>query len=350
MYKSIIRPLLFMISPEVIHHLMMGGFKLLNVIPCGKWLLRKICAVKAPELEREVFGLKFPNPVGLAAGFDKNGEVSDVLAALGFGFVEVGTITPRAQIGNPRPRLFRLIKDSALINRMGFNNSGVDAMVNHLRHRNRNNVIGGNLGKNTITDNEYAPVDYLKSFRVLYEYVDYFVVNVSCPNVASLTCLQDKDNLGAILKGLLEFRRGQNQYRPILLKISPDLTDQQLDDIIESMVEYSVDGIVATNTTTSRADLTTDVKDVEAIGKGGLSGAPLTQKAIRTVRYIHDKTAGNFPIIGVGGIMSEDEAIAMLDAGASLIQVYTGFIYNGPMFVRGICKRLVERERAKTKQ
>lgn len=349
MYKSIIRPLLFMISPEVIHHLMVGGFKVLSVIPGSKWIVRKICAVKAPELEREVFGLKFPNPVGLAAGFDKNGEVSDMLSSLGFGFVEVGTITPRSQPGNPRPRLFRLVKDSALINRMGFNNAGVDAMVNHLRHRNKKNIIGGNLGKNTITDNEYAAVDYLKSFRVLYEYVDYFVVNVSCPNVASLTCLQDKDNLGAILKGLLEFRRGQNHYCPILLKISPDLTDEQLDAVIESMVEYRVDGIVATNTSVSREGLQTDSKEVEAIGKGGLSGAPLTQKAIRTVGYIHKKTGGSFPIIGVGGIMSEDDALAMLDAGASLIQIYTGFIYNGPMFVRKICKRIVERERAKTK-
>lgn len=347
MYKSIIRPLLFMVSAETIHHIMMGMFKLANYIPGLKCVINKMFAIKDPALEREVFGLKFPNPVGLAAGFDKNGEVSDVLSSLGFGFVEVGTITPRAQSGNPRPRLFRLQKDSALINRMGFNNTGVESMVNNLRHRNTRNIIGGNLGKNTATDNELAPVDYLRSFRVLYEYVDYFVINVSCPNVASLTCLQDKDNLKLILQGLLDFRRGQNQYRPILLKISPDLTEKQLDDVIESMIEFSIDGIVATNTTTSREGLATDAEAVKAIGKGGLSGKPLTQKAIQTVRYIHEKTSGSFPIIGVGGIMSEQEALDMLDAGASLIQVYSGFIYNGPSFVRRICKRILERPQTK---
>ncbi len=347
MYKSIIRPLLFMVSAETIHHILIGVFKVLNYIPGVKWILRKMFTIADPALETEVFGLKFPNPVGLAAGFDKNGEVSDVLSSLGFGFVEVGTVTPRAQVGNPRPRLFRLQKDSALINRMGFNNTGVETMVNNLRHRNKRNIIGGNLGKNTATDNEYAPVDYLRSFRMLYEYVDYFVINVSCPNVASLTCLQNKDNLDLILKGLLEFRRGQNQYRPILLKISPDLTEKQLDDVIESMVEFSIDGIVATNTTTSREGLEADAEHVKGIGKGGLSGGPLTQKAIRTVRYIHEKTGGSFPIIGVGGIMTEDEALDMLDAGASLIQVYTGFIYNGPSFVRRISKRILERSGSK---
>ncbi len=346
MYNKIIRPLLFMVSPETIHHIMIGVFKVLACIPGMKWVIRKLYAYRAPELKREVFGLSFPNPVGLAAGFDKNGQVSGVLSSLGFGFVEVGTVTPRAQVGNPRPRLFRLIKDSALINRMGFNNAGVDSMLSNLRHRSHRNIIGGNLGKNTTTDNDNAPVDYLRSFRVLYEYVDYFVINVSCPNVASLTCLQDKDNLQVILKGLLEFRRGQNQYRPILLKISPDLTDEQLDSVIETVIEYRVDGVVATNTTVSREGLTTSEQEVAAIGKGGLSGGPLTQKAIRTVKYIHDKTGGSFPIIGVGGIMSEDEALAMLDAGASLIQIYTGFIYNGPSFVRRICKRIVERERS----
>lgn len=348
MYKSIIRPLLFMVSPETIHHILVAIFRILRCIPGVKWLLNKMFAVNAPELEREVFGLKFRNPVGLAAGFDKNGEIADTLRSLGFGFIEVGTITPRSQPGNPRPRLFRLEKDKALINRMGFNNMGVETMVNNLRHRNRRNILGGNLGKNTLTDNESAPIDYLKSFRVLYEYVDYFVVNVSCPNVKSLTCLQDKESLVRILNGLIEFRRGQNNYRPILLKISPDLDEEQLDSIIEVMVELSIDGIVATNTTTSREGLSTDAEAVAAIGNGGLSGAPITEKAIRTVKYIHEKTSGNFPIIGVGGIMTEEDALAMLDAGASLIQVYTGFIYNGPLFVRRICKRILERERSKT--
>ena len=340
MYKKIIRPLLFELSPELIHRIVVVMLRVVHYVPGARQLLRTCFTVRHPSLEREVFGIKFPNPVGIAAGFDKDAEVYDELLSLGLGFTEVGTVTPKGQPGNPRPRLFRLPLDEALINRMGFNNRGMENAVRNLRHRKRRQVIGASLGKNTATPNESAPADYLKLFRSLYQYVDYFVINVSCPNVRNLTHLQDKETLKEILRGLLNFRRGQNQYRPILLKISPDLTTAQLDDVIALMQEGGIDGIVATNTTTSREGLATDSRTLADIGNGGVSGAPLTQRSLETVRYIHEKTEGRFPIIGVGGIMTEDDAVAMLDAGADLIQVYTGFIYNGPAFVKRICKRL----------
>ena len=267
---------------------------------------------------------------------------------MGFGFVEVGTITPQPQPGNPKPRVFRLPADHALINRMGFNNQGVASAVhrfyrrNRLRPNRRSVILGVNLGKNTLTPNEKAAADYLRLFRSLYEYVNYFVINVSCPNIANLACLQNKDNLKELLQGLIDFRRGQIQYRPILLKISPDLSQEQVDEMIEVLIENGLDGIVATNTTTRRDGLQTPADLVAEIGKGGMSGGPLTKRSLEMVRYIHEKTEGRFPIIGVGGIMTEDDAIAMLDAGASLIEIYTGFIYNSPGFVKRICKRLKE--------
>ncbi len=340
MYKRIIRPVLFLFPPEAVHHLVVWLLKIGHYVPGFRAVLRSFYALRHPSLEREVFGLKFPNPVGLAAGFDKNAEVYGELAALGFGFVEIGTVTPRAQPGNPKPRLFRLEEDEALINRMGFNNNGIDAAVARLRGRNPRLIIGGNLGKNTVTPNESAPADYLRSFRLLYEHVDYFVINVSCPNIADLCSLQDKEHLKGILRGLLEFRRGQAVYRPILLKISPDLTDAQIDETIEVMTECKLDGIVATNTTTGREGLHAGPEALRAIGNGGLSGKPLTERSREVVRYIHEKTGGCFPIIGVGGIMTEDDALAMLEAGACLVQIYTGFIYNGPGFVKRICNRL----------
>lgn len=316
MYKKIIRPLLFELSPELIHRIVVVMLRVVHYVPGARQLLRTCFTVRHPSLEREVFGIKFPNPVGIAAGFDKDAEVYDELLSLGFGFTEVGTVTPKGQPGNPRPRLFRLPLDEALINRMGFNNRGMENAVRNLRHRKRRQVIGASLGKNTATPNESAPADYLKLFRSLYQYVDYFVINVSCPNVRNLTHLQDKETLKEILRGLLDFRRGQNQYRPILLKISPDLTTAQLDDVIALMQEGGIDGIVATNTTTSREGLATDSRTLADIGNGGVSGAPLTRRSLETVRYIHEKTEGRFPIIGVGGIMTEDDAVAMLDAGA----------------------------------
>ena len=348
MYKQILRPLLFQLPPETIHHLVILGLRILHFIPGGRLLSRACFSMRHPSLEREVFSIRFPNPIGLAAGFDKDAEVYEEIAAMGFGFVEVGTITPQPQPGNPKPRVFRLPADHALINRMGFNNQGVASAVhrfyrrNRLRPNRRSVILGGNLGKNTLTPNEKAAADYLRLFRSLYEYVNYFVINVSCPNIANLACLQNKDNLKELLQGLIDFRRGQNQYRPILLKISPDLSQEQVDEMIEVLIENGLDGIVATNTTTRRDGLQTPADLVAEIGKGGMSGGPLTKRSLEMVRYIHEKTEGRFPIIGVGGIMTEDDAIAMLDAGASLIEIYTGFIYNGPGFVKRICKRLKE--------
>ena len=284
MYRQFLRPILFRFPPETIHRIIVKGLRVAGCVPGAKWILRQCFAMRSPLLEREVFGLKFPNPVGLAAGFDKDAEVYEELAAMGFGFVEVGTVTPKAQPGNPRPRLFRLPEDHALINRMGFNNQGMEHAVCNLRHRRPGLVVGGNLGKNTLTSNENAAADYLKLFRAMYEYVDYFVVNVSCPNVANLTGLQTRESTKTILQGLLDFRRGQNQYRPILLKISPDLTWEQVDEMIAVMVECSLDGVIATNTTRSRENLKTSSKSVEAIGNGGLSGAPLTKRSIEMVR------------------------------------------------------------------
>ena len=272
MYKQLIRPLLFQLPPETIHHLIMAAMRVLHYIPGGRLLLRMFYTTRHPSLVRKVFGIRFPNPVGLAAGFDKDAEVYEEMASLGFGFVEVGTITPLAQPGNPKPRLFRLPMDHALINRMGFNNQGVASAVHRLHRRNRFYhrrhpvVLGGNLGKNTLTPNEKAPADYLRLFRSLYEYVNYFVINVSCPNVANLSCLQNKEHLKKLLEGLIDFRRGQNHYRPILLKISPDLSDEQIDEMIEVLVENGLDGIVATNTTTSRQGLLTPSDLVAEIG------------------------------------------------------------------------------------
>lgn len=340
MYKNFIRPLLFKLQPETIHHMIVGGMKFSRLIPFSKTVMRWIMAYHSKSLEREVLGLKFPNPIGLAAGFDKNAEVYDVLGAMGFGFVEIGTVTPLAQPGNAKPRSFRLEEDQALINRMGFNNNGALNAVRNLRYRNPKLIIGGNIGKNTATANRDAAQDYLTVFRKLYDYVDYFVVNVSCPNVANLTCLQSKQSTIDILQPLKEFRKGQSDYRPILLKISPDLTNEQVDSMIEVVRQCRIDGIVATNTTTSREGLKTSPQHVAELGNGGLSGAPLTKRSLEMVRYIHSKTEGKLPIIGVGGVMTVADAKAMLKAGASLVQVYSGYIYQGPMFVRNICKAL----------
>jgi dihydroorotate dehydrogenase len=343
MYKHFLRPQLFLLGPESIHRVIVFGLRAGRWIPGFGALMRALFTVRHPSLRREVFGLQFANPVGLAAGFDKNAEVYNQIAAFGFGAVETGTVTPRPQPGNARPRLFRLRRDGALINRMGFNNAGSDAMFRRLQKRKKRAVVGVNLGKNTDTPNDHAPADYLHTFRMLYDYADYFTVNVSCPNVQDLCGLQDKDHLEDILGGLTEFRRGQADYRPILLKISPDLTRRQIDDTLDVLRRKGIDGIVAVNTTTSREGLVTDPAAIEAIGRGGLSGAPLTLRSREAVRYIREKTGPDFPIIGVGGVMTVDDALALLDAGANLIQLYTGFIYNGPAFARQICKRLIAR-------
>lgn len=341
MYKRIIRPLLFLLSPEVVHAVVTTALRVVCLVPGGRGVLRLMFGYRKKDLEREVFGIRFPNPVGLAAGFDKNGRLYREMGTLGFGFVEVGTVTPRAQPGNPKPRSFRLKGDEALINRMGFNNGGLECMLHSLRHRRRGGlVVGVNLGKNTDTPNENAPSDYLKLFRNLYEYADYFTVNVSCPNVKNVTALQNRGSVMAILEPLFEFRRGQNDYRPILLKISPDLADEQIDEMVDIMMESPLDGMIATNTTTSRAGLKSPKTLVKSIGNGGLSGAPLTARAVEVVKRVHERSQGRYPIIGVGGIMTPADAQRMLDAGASLVQVYSGFIYNGPNFVKKICKAL----------
>lgn len=320
---------------------MVGFLRALRYIPLGRATTRAICKVRNEKLEREVFGLHFANPIGLAAGFDKNAECYDTLGDFGFGFVEVGTVTPKGQPGNPKPRCFRLPIDKAIINRMGFNNRGIESAVKNLqKYRRRGVIVGGNIGKNTLTPNEDAPKDYLRTFRALYDYVDYFVVNVSCPNVANLAQLQNRQNTADILRPLKEFRKGQSDYRPILLKISPDLTTEAVDTMIDVAREFKLDGIVATNTTSSREGLKTP--NVESIGNGGLSGAPLTERAREMVRYIHDRTEGKLPIIGVGGVMNATDAVKMLEAGASLVQVYTGFIYDGPKLPKRICNRLLK--------
>lgn len=339
MYKKIIRPLLFELSPELIHRIVVVMLRVVHYVPGARQLLRTCFTVRHPSLEREVFGIKFPNPVGIAAGFDQGRRGVRRAAVAGLRFYRSGDRHAQRTAGNPRPRLFRLPLDEALINRMGFNNRGMENAVRNLRHRKRRQVIGASLGKNTATPNESAPADYLKLFRSLYQYVDYFVINVSCPNVRNLTHLQDKETL----KEPARAARLPARTEPVPSDPAqdlPDLTTAQLDDVTALMQEGGIDGIVATNTTTSREGLATDSRTLADIGNGGMSGAPLTRRSLETVRYIHEKTEGRFPIIGVGGIMTEDDAVAMLDAGADLIQVYTGFIYNGPAFVKRICKRL----------
>ncbi len=339
MYKHIFRPILFLFSPEAVHRMVGTGLRAVCAVPGGRALLKLMFSSRDATLEREVLGIRFRNPVGLAAGFDKNGELYGALGALGFGFVEVGTVTPKPQPGNPKPRSFRLKKDRALINRMGFNNNGLEKMARNLQKRRKDGlVVGVNLGKNSVTDNSDAPADYLKLFRNLYEYVDYFAVNVSCPNVKNVTALQNRDSVMEILAPLFEFRRGQNDYRPVLLKISPDLTDEQIDEMVDIMIETPLDGMIATNTTTSREGLATPKSVVKGIGAGGLSGAPLTKRAVAVVERVHKRSEGRYPIIGVGGIMTPEDAQRMLHAGASLVQVYTGFIYGGPAFVGRICR------------
>ncbi len=343
MYKLFIRPLLFLFSPESIHHFTANGIRLSKYIPFMPAVIRMMFRFNNRGLEREVFGLKFPNPIGMPAGFDKDCEIFNELYNFGFGFIEVGTIPPHAQKGNPKPRVFRLKRDKSIINRMGFPTKGLKYSVNRLKKGKKHNfILAGNIGKNSDTPNEMATEDYLTSFRALYDHVDFFVVNISCPNVKDLTKLQDSDSQFDILNALVKFRRGQETYKPICVKISPDLTYEQIDSTIEIIKRTNVDGIVATNTTTSRQGLTVSKKRINAIGNGGMSGATLTEKAIETVRYIHTSTEGAFPIIGVGGIMSTRDAMRMFEAGASLIQVYTGYIYNGPCFVKKICKELIK--------
>lgn len=343
MYRRIIRPLLFLIPPETTHHIIVFLVRIAFRIPGIKQILKKTYVVKDKRLNRELFGLKFTNPIGLAAGFDKNADFFNEFMVFGFSFIEIGTVTPIGQAGNPKPRLFRIPRDQGLINRMGFNNLGLDKAIDKLKNKPEGLIIGGNIGKNTSTSNEKAVEDYARCFEGLYPYVDYFVVNVSCPNICDLSELQDKELLIGILIRLADIRSSMAKKKPILVKISPDLNFQQIDDVLELISQTGMDGIVATNTTIKRENLATEAKVIEQIGNGGLSGKPLRQRSTEIIKYISEKTNGKLTIIGAGGIMSPDDAIEKIHAGASLIQIYTGFIYEGPGIVKKINKALSEK-------
>lgn len=341
MYKTIIRPILFLLSPEKVHHLIVGLIKVAFKIPFLPRLVKNIFSVSDPRLERTVAGVKFPNPVGLAAGFDKNASFYNEFAGFGFGSIEIGTVTPKAQPGNPKPRSFRLKQDKALINRMGFNNNGLASAAKNLEKPHKL-VIGGNIGKNTKTSNDVAYKDYLECFQALYANVDYFVVNVSCPNISDLSKLQDQDMLEQILDELIKHRSQQSKSKPIFLKISPDLNLKQVDETLEIVVKTGIDGLVVANTTVSRENLNTNSDKIKEIGNGGLSGLPVCKRSTEMIAYISKKTDGKLPIIGVGGIMSAEDALDKFKAGASLVQVYTGFIYEGPFIVKRINKALLK--------
>jgi dihydroorotate dehydrogenase len=346
MYKSLIRPLLFAFDPEAVHYFSFSSIKILNKVPGLSALSRKLFKKNHPALKRELFGLSFENPVGMAAGFDKDAKAFKEFSNLGFGFIEIGTLTPLPQDGNPKKRLFRLKKDQAIVNRMGFNNGGVDAAVERLKKNPKlgqpNHVlIGGNIGKNKVTPNEEAVNDYIICFEKLFDHVDYFTVNVSSPNTPGLRELQDRKPLTHILQTLQDLNNAKENRKPILLKIAPDLTDDQLLDIIGIVEDTKIDGVIASNTTISREGLQSTEELVEQAG--GLSGAPLTHRATEVIAFLHQKSKGAFPIIGVGGIMTAQDAIDKINAGASLLQLYTGFVYEGPTLIKEINEEIIRK-------
>ncbi len=345
MYKHILRPILFKFNAETAHEITLWGLSVLRKIPGVGFLIRFFSKRESPDLEREVFGLKFKNPVGLAAGLDKNGEHYNDLGNFGFSFVEIGSLTPLPQEGNPKPRLFRLVKDRSIINRMGINNKGVRHAAQQLQEDPPRVIVAANIAKNTASINEDAAKDYESAFALLYDFVDMFVLNVSCPNVVGLADLQDVSFLSDIVDKLLNLRMYFDEYRPILIKVSPDIPRSQLDEILDYCMLSGIDGIVAGNTTHSREGLTTSPEEIEKIGNGGLSGAALHSKNVELVRYISRFTEGNLPIIGVGGILTPEDALEMIDAGATLIEIYTGFIYEGPALVRRILKAIQKRNK-----
>ena len=342
MYKHLIRRLLFLIDPERVHHIVSVILKFAFKVPFVSAISRNLLTIKDKRLERTVFGIKFDNPVGIAAGFDKEANLYNEVSNLGFSHIEIGTVTPLPQKGNERPRLFRVPQDSALINRMGFNNIGMENIIKNLKRENHKLIIGGNIGKNTLTSNENSINDYVKCFEALFEYVDYFTVNVSCPNIKNLADLQNTESLTEIVNGLKKINNSKPKPKPILIKISPDLTTKQLDEMIELVINTKLDGIVATNTTTSRIGLKMEEESLEKIGNGGLSGKPLTNRSTEVIRYITQKSNNAFPVIGVGGILSPKDAMDKLKAGASLVQLYTGFIYEGPTIARKINKKILK--------
>ncbi|MFY0631633.1 MAG: quinone-dependent dihydroorotate dehydrogenase [Flavobacteriaceae bacterium] len=338
MYKLIIRPILFLFDPEKVHYFTFSFIRFLCIIPGMPSLFKGLYQVKDKKLERELFGLTFKNPVGLAAGFDKNAVLYNELSNFGFGFVEIGTLTPKPQDGNPKKRLFRLRDDSGIVNRMGFNNGGVEDAVERLK-KNKGVLIGGNIGKNKVTPNENAVDDYVICFNALFDYVDYFVVNVSSPNTPNLRALQDKEPLTNLLNTLQNLNKKKPTQKPILLKIAPDLTNEQLMDIIDIVADTKIEGVIATNTTISREGLQSPNKKET----GGLSGKPLTSRSTEVIRFLAEKSNKAFPIIGVGGIHSAKDAIEKIEAGADLVQLYTGFIYEGPRLVKNINKALLNK-------
>lgn len=348
MYKSIIRPLLFKYDAEKVHHFSFKAINFMFKLPLIKNIFKGLYQVNDPRLERKVFGLTFKNPVGIAAGFDKDARIIDELACMGFGFIEIGTLTPVGQEGNPKPRLFRLPQDQAVVNRMGFNNEGVENAIERLKARTTDVLVGGNIGKNKLTPNDKAFEDYEKCFKALYDYVDYFAVNVSSPNTPGLRELQDKEPLTKLLVGLRKLNEQKPKQKPILLKIAPNLDEGQLDDIVQVIKDSKIDGIIATNTTISIDDLTVSKAEIDALRTkdeykmlGGVSGKVLTNHSTEIIRYLSSRL--DVPIIGVGGIMNAQDALDKLEAGASLVQVYSGFIYEGPNLVKQINKALLSK-------
>ena len=344
MYKALIRPILFCFDPEQVHHFTFSLVKIISKVPGVTWLFKRLYCIEDKKLENTLFGLTFKNPVGLAAGFDKDAKLYNELSNFGFGFIEIGTLTPKPQDGNAKKRLFRLKDDSAIINRMGFNNAGVDLAVERLKHAStslkaRGILIGGNIGKNKITPNEKAVEDYKICFNALFNYVDYFVVNVSSPNTPNLRALQDKKPLTELLNALQGLNSKKSKSKPILLKIAPDLTDEQLLDIIDIVNTTKIDGVIATNTTILREGL----KSANTSEMGGLSGKPLAQRSTEVIRFLKQKSDNAFPIIGVGGIHSAADALEKLEAGADLLQLYTGFVYEGPSLIKRINKAILKK-------
>ncbi|ARV14663.1 quinone-dependent dihydroorotate dehydrogenase [Polaribacter sp. SA4-12] len=342
MYKSIVRPIFFLFDPEKIHYFTFSLVKTLCKIPFVSSIFRSLYVVEDKRLERTLFGITFKNPVGLAAGFDKNAVLYNELANFGFGFIEIGTVTPKGQAGNPKKRLFRLKDDQGIINRMGFNNDGMEAAIKNLKNNKGKVIIGGNIGKNTATTPENYTEDYCEVFKELHPYVDYFVLNVSCPNVGSHAKLNDKDYLLELISACKELNSKEEIQKPILLKIAPDLNNMQLDEIIDLVNETKIDGVIASNTSTNRENLTVSKERLAEIGNGGVSGQPVKNQSTAVIKYLADTSNKSFPIIGVGGIHSEKDALEKLNAGADLVQVYTGFIYEGPGLVKRINKAILQ--------
>ncbi|REE81595.1 dihydroorotate oxidase A [Lutibacter oceani] len=342
MYKSVIRPLFFLFDPEKIHHFTFSLIKILSKIPGIPFIFRSLFQINDKKLERNLFGLTFKNPVGLAAGFDKNAVLYNELANFGFGFIEIGTVTPKAQEGNPKKRIFRLKSDKGLINRMGFNNGGLEVAIEKLKKNKGKVIIGGNIGKNTDTMPENYTKDYLACFVALHPYVDYFVLNVSCPNVGSHAKLTDKDYLIELITAVQNSNKTFSKQKPILLKIAPDLNNIQLDEVIEIVAETKIDGVIASNTSVNREGLIASKEQLEAIGNGGLSGKPISDRSTKVIKYLAEKSNKSFPIIGVGGIHTAADALEKMKAGADLVQIYTGFIYEGPALVKKINKAVLK--------